>query len=73
MDGKAEALRQVAAGLQQCLAEGASKEKRHLLFMKGLACIAELKNQNQAVCEETETVNGQALHCSASLATCPPA
>ena len=60
MDGKAEAFRQVAAGLQQCLAEGASTEKRHLLFVKGLACIAELKNQNQAVCEETEKVSGQA-------------
>ena len=60
MDGKAETLRQVAAGLQQCLTDGASKEQRHLLFVKGLACIAELKNQNQAVCEETEKVRGQA-------------
>ena len=60
MDGKADAFRQVAAGLQQCLAEGAPKEKRHLLLMKGLACIAELKNENQAVCEETERVRGQA-------------
>lgn len=60
MEGKADALRQVAAGLQQCLAEGASKEKRHLLFLNGLACIAELKNQNQLLCEETERVSMQA-------------
>ena len=53
-DAICNTLRQVAAGLQQCLGEGASKEKKYLLLLKGLAAIAELKNQNQVLCEQTE-------------------
>lgn len=60
MDSSCNALRQVAADLQQCLVDEAPKEKRYVLLLKGLACIAELKNHHQALCEETERVG----HCS---------
>ena len=56
MDAACNSLRQVAAGLQQCLEEEAPREKKYVLLLKGLACIAELKNQNQRLCEETERV-----------------
>ena len=57
MDAACNSLRQVAAGLQQCLEEEAPKERKYVLLLKGLACIAELKNQNQRLCEETERVS----------------
>ena len=56
MDAACDSLRQVAASLQQCLEEDAPKEKKYVLLLKGLACIAELKNQNQRLCEESERV-----------------
>ncbi len=63
MDAAAcDSLRQVAAALQQCLEEEAPKEKKYVLLLKGLACIAELKNQNQRLCEETERVGIFSTH-----------
>ena len=67
MDQACDSLRQVAAGLQQCLEEEAPREKKYVLLLKGLACIAELKNQNQRLCEETERVRLFSMHQACML------
>ena len=49
-------LKQVAAELLACKKRGASDEETHVVLMKGLVSLTQIKAANRTLCEETERV-----------------